>query len=93
MRLPGPSPRCLPGLCPCSPWDVLVLRTESSFLIVPKKKVLIGILLISQISLRVLKFQKFSEISGFPLNLIAKTASPGPDVSVPSLGSMKNWQN
>ena len=30
---------------------------------------------------------------GFRLNMIAKTASPGPDVSVPSLGSMKTWQN
>ena len=42
---------------------------------------------------RVLKFHFFYQISGFPLNLIAKTASPGPDVSVPSLGSMKTWQN
>ena len=27
------------------------------------------------------------------MNLIAKTASPGPDVSVPSLGSLKSHEN
>ena len=27
------------------------------------------------------------------MNLIAKTASPGPDVSIPSLASAKTWQN
>ena len=42
---------------------------------------------------RVLKFQHFHTCWGCPLNRIAKTASPGPDVSVPSLGSMKILQN
>ena len=42
---------------------------------------------------RVLKFHLLSEIEGFPLNLIAKTASPDPDVPVPSLGPWKTWQN
>ena len=32
------------------------------------------------------------ENRGFPLTLIAKTASPGPDVSIPSLGPTKNQE-
>ena len=41
----------------------------------------------------ILKMLVFDCRFGFPMNLTAETASPGPGVSVPSLGSLKIWQN
>ena len=39
------------------------------------------------------EFQFVHNKLGFPSHLIAKTASPGPGVSVPSLEAWKTWQN
>ena len=65
--------------------DARLRHTESSFLIVPNKgpnrKCSYFFEMFS-----VLKFRFFFEIWGFPLNLIAKTASPGPGVSVRTQG-------
>ena len=40
-------------------------------------------------SMKPLKFRIFNRNTGFASNLIAKTASPGPVVSVPTQGSWK----
>ena len=47
-----------------------------------QRRVLIGIFSIFSNLFLVLKFLIFDKIRGFPFNLLAKTASPGPDICI-----------